>query len=97
MVINIVTYTAGTFQGTEVTAQMGAVYEFYSAEVKHGQKFEDDDGGIFVYTGVGNTAAQTSRMRRISSRLTSQITHSSSRQRIPFLTWDLTAPRQANR
>jgi len=55
MVINIVTFTGETFQGTEVTGQVGSVYEFYSAEVKHGKKFEDDDGGIFVYAGIGKT------------------------------------------
>jgi len=55
MVINIVTFTGETFQGTEVTGQVGAVQEFYSAEVKHGKKFQDDDGGVFVYAGIGKT------------------------------------------
>jgi outer membrane receptor for ferrienterochelin and colicins len=53
MVINIITYNAGTFQGTTVTSRMGAVEEFYSGEVKHGQKFDDNDGGVFVYAGIG--------------------------------------------
>jgi iron complex outermembrane receptor protein len=53
MVINIITYNAETFQGTEVTGRLGAIEEFYSGEVKHGQAFDDNDGGIFVYTGVG--------------------------------------------
>lgn len=54
MVINIVTHSSDTFQGTEVLGRMGVVEEFYSAEVKHGRKFKDDDGGLFVYTGIGN-------------------------------------------
>ena len=53
MVINIITYTANTFQGTEVTGRLGAIEEFYTGEVKHGQKFDDNDGGVFLYTGVG--------------------------------------------
>jgi len=53
MVINIVTYGPDTFQGTEVTARLGAVEEFYSTELKHGQKFDDNDGGLFMYAGVG--------------------------------------------
>jgi iron complex outermembrane receptor protein len=53
MVINIITYSAETFQGTEVTGRLGAIEEFYSGEVKHGQKFDDNDGGVFAYAGVG--------------------------------------------
>jgi iron complex outermembrane receptor protein len=30
MVINIITYTANTFQGTEVTGRLGAIEEFYT-------------------------------------------------------------------
>lgn len=52
MVINIVTYNADTFQGTETSARLGAIEEFYSGEVKHGQKFDDNDGGVFVYAGA---------------------------------------------
>jgi iron complex outermembrane receptor protein len=52
MVINIVTYSAQTFQGTETTARVGAIEEFYSGEVKHGQKFDDNDGGVFAYAGL---------------------------------------------
>ncbi len=52
MVINIITYNAETFQGTEITSRLGAIEEFYSTEIKHGQKF-DDDGGIFLYGGIG--------------------------------------------
>ncbi len=54
MVINIITYGPETFQGTEVTSRLGAVEEFYSTELKHGQKSDDNDGGLFVYAGVGN-------------------------------------------
>ena len=53
MVINIVTFNANTFKGTEVTGRMGAVEEFYSGEVKHGHAFDDNDGGLFVYAGGG--------------------------------------------
>ena len=53
MVINIVTFNANTFKGTEVTGQLGAIDEFYSGEVKHGQAFDDNDGGLFVYAGGG--------------------------------------------
>ncbi len=52
MVINIVTYNAETFQGTEVTGRTGAIEEFYSAEIKHGQKFKDGEGGVFLYAGI---------------------------------------------
>ncbi len=54
MVINIITFNADTFQGTEITSRLGAFEEFYTGEVKHGQKFDDNDGGLFVYTGIGN-------------------------------------------
>jgi iron complex outermembrane receptor protein len=53
MVINIITYNANTFKGTEITGRTGAIEEFYSGEVKHGQAFDDNDGGLFVYTGIG--------------------------------------------
>jgi outer membrane receptor for ferrienterochelin and colicin len=52
MVINIVTFNADTFQGTEVTGRMGAIEEFYSGEWKHGQAFDDNDGGLFMYAGI---------------------------------------------
>jgi outer membrane receptor protein involved in Fe transport len=54
MVINIITYNSTTFEGTEVTGRLGAVEEFYSAEIKHGQPFESDDGGLFLYAGISN-------------------------------------------
>ena len=53
MVINIITHNADTFQGTEITSRLGAVEEFYSTEVRHGRKFDDGDGGLFLYSGVG--------------------------------------------
>jgi outer membrane receptor for ferrienterochelin and colicins len=53
MVINIITYNANTFKGTEITGRLGAVEEFYSGEVKHGQSFDNNDGGFFIYTGAG--------------------------------------------
>jgi outer membrane receptor for ferrienterochelin and colicins len=53
MVINIVTFNADTFKGTELTGRIGAIDEFYSGEMKHSHPFDDNDGGIFVYTGYG--------------------------------------------
>ncbi|MBN2590924.1 MAG: TonB-dependent receptor plug domain-containing protein [Sedimentisphaerales bacterium] len=52
MVINIVTDNAETFQGTEITSRFGVIEEFYSTEIKHGQKFEDG-GGLFLFGGIG--------------------------------------------
>jgi len=52
MVINIITFNAETFQGTAVTSRLGAVEEFYSGELKHGQVFDDNDGGLFLYAGT---------------------------------------------
>jgi iron complex outermembrane receptor protein len=51
MVINIVTFNANTFKGTELTGRLGAIDEFYSGEVKHSHPFDDNDGGVFVYAG----------------------------------------------
>jgi iron complex outermembrane receptor protein len=51
MVINIITENANTFQGTEVTGRLGAIEEFYSSEVKYGEKF-GDGSGIFLYGGI---------------------------------------------
>ena len=53
MVINIVTHNAKTFEGTDITTRAGAVEEFYSTEIRHGQKFKDGDGGLFAYAGIG--------------------------------------------
>jgi outer membrane receptor for ferrienterochelin and colicin len=53
MVINIITYNSDTFQGTEVTSRLGAIEEFYTTELKYGRKFDSNDGGIFVYSGIG--------------------------------------------
>jgi outer membrane cobalamin receptor len=54
MVINIVTQNAETFQGTDVTVRAGAIEEFATTEIRHGQKFKDGDGGVFLYAGVGD-------------------------------------------
>ncbi|MBN1766670.1 MAG: TonB-dependent receptor plug domain-containing protein [Sedimentisphaerales bacterium] len=51
MVINIITENANTFTGTEVLTRVGAIEEFYSFEVKHGTKF-DDDKGLYMYFGI---------------------------------------------
>ncbi len=52
MVINIITHSGETFQGTEVAGRLGAAEEFYSGEFKHGRKFDDDDGSLFLYAGA---------------------------------------------
>ncbi len=54
MVVNIITHNAETFQGTEITTRLGAVEQFYSGEIRHGRRFEDGDGGFFVYAGIGH-------------------------------------------
>jgi outer membrane receptor for ferrienterochelin and colicins len=54
MVINIITYNIGTFQGTEFTSRLVAIDELYTGEFKHGQKFDDNDGGFFIYGGIGD-------------------------------------------
>lgn len=51
MVVNIVTDNAMTFEGTQIISKLGAIDEFYSAEIKHGRKF-DDGSGLFVYVGA---------------------------------------------
>ena len=53
MVINIVTYDADTFQGTEITGKMGAVEEYYITEFKHGTKFENGLG-VYFYGAIGS-------------------------------------------
>ncbi|HOQ03999.1 MAG TPA: TonB-dependent receptor [Anaerohalosphaeraceae bacterium] len=53
MVINIVTHSGLTFEGTDVTFRSGAVEEFYSTEIRHGRRFADRDGGLFTYVGIG--------------------------------------------
>ncbi len=53
MVINIVTHNAETFQGTDVTTRAGTGEEFYTTEIRHGHKFPDGEGGVFVYAGIG--------------------------------------------
>jgi iron complex outermembrane receptor protein len=54
MVINIVTDNANTYQGTEVFGRAGAMEEFSETEFKHGQKWQDGDGGLFLYAGTGH-------------------------------------------
>jgi iron complex outermembrane receptor protein len=51
MVINIITDTPLTFEGTEVKSSLGAVDEFYSWEAKWGKRFKDDSG-VLLYAGA---------------------------------------------
>ena len=53
MVINIVTTMPKPSRAQRLTGRLGAIEEFYSGEVKHGQAFDGNDGGVFVYTGDG--------------------------------------------
>ncbi|MBN2210262.1 MAG: TonB-dependent receptor plug domain-containing protein, partial [Sedimentisphaerales bacterium] len=52
MVINIITENAKTYEGTSVISRLGAIEEFYTAEFKHGKKF-DENSGLFLYAGIG--------------------------------------------
>jgi outer membrane receptor for ferrienterochelin and colicin len=54
MVIAIYTDTSETFTGTKAEARGGAVESFTSLELKHGMKWKDHEGGIFLYGGVGS-------------------------------------------
>ena len=52
MVVNITTYNGANFNGTEITTRLGALEEFYTAEVKHGKTF-GYDSSLFLYAGIG--------------------------------------------
>jgi hypothetical protein len=53
MVISIYTDTALTFQGSKVQARGGVIDQFSSLEFKHGRQWENAEGGVFVYGGLG--------------------------------------------
>jgi len=53
MVINIITETANTFQGSKLTTKVGFIEEFYSVEYKHGTML-DDETGLFLYAGIAD-------------------------------------------
>ncbi len=50
MVINLITDTPRTFEGSEVNLRTGIVEEYYSTEFKWGKMFSEDEG-LFVYGG----------------------------------------------
>lgn len=52
-VINIVTFNGLNFEGTDISFRQGFVDQFYSTEVRHGQKLSDDSG-IFLFYGVAD-------------------------------------------
>jgi iron complex outermembrane receptor protein len=52
-VVNLIPYTPRTFEGTQITARVGAIEEFYASEIKHGRRFGDDHG-IFLYAGIAH-------------------------------------------
>lgn len=51
MVINIMTDTAETFDGLELSSRIGAIDEFYTWEAKYGTKLPDGSG-LFLYAGA---------------------------------------------
>jgi outer membrane receptor protein involved in Fe transport len=53
MVISIYTDTALTFQGSKVQARGGMIDQFSSLEFKHGRQWENAEGGVFFYGGLG--------------------------------------------
>ncbi len=53
MVINIITDSAETFQGMEVTSRYGVVDEFSGIEAKYGKRL-DDGAGLFLYAGLAD-------------------------------------------
>jgi iron complex outermembrane receptor protein len=53
MVINIVTESAESFQGFEVTNRLGLVDKFSGVEAKYGKKF-DNGAGLFLYAGMAD-------------------------------------------
>ena len=53
MVVNVITDTANTFQGTKLTTKVGFIEEFYSLELKHGRML-DDETGLLVYIGIAD-------------------------------------------
>ncbi|NQZ60402.1 MAG: TonB-dependent receptor plug domain-containing protein, partial [Lentisphaeraceae bacterium] len=59
MVINIITDTPATFEGTEVISSIGAIEEFASFELKHGFRL-NNDGGFLLYFGIANYDGATS-------------------------------------
>jgi iron complex outermembrane receptor protein len=52
-VISVVTHSAMTFEGTDVTFRQGAIDTFSAVELRHGRKFSDDCG-VFVYFGLAD-------------------------------------------
>lgn len=52
-VVNLVTHTGLTFEGTDATVRGGLIEYFTSVEVRHGRRFSDDSG-LFVYYGYAD-------------------------------------------
>ena len=53
MVIAIYTDTSKTFTGTKAVARGGMVDDFTSLELKHAEQWQDAEGGLLLYAGVG--------------------------------------------
>jgi iron complex outermembrane receptor protein len=51
MVVNIITDSGLTFQGTEITTKGGAIEEFGSVEIRHGRAISKDSA-FYIYAGV---------------------------------------------
>jgi outer membrane receptor for ferrienterochelin and colicin len=60
MVINIITDSPRTFEGTEIRTRLGAIDEFYTWEAKWGKHFKDDSG-VLLYAGVDKQPGTDSR------------------------------------
>jgi iron complex outermembrane receptor protein len=52
-VVNIVTHTGLTFQGTDATVRQGFLEQFTTAELRHGFQI-DEESGVFLYYGVAD-------------------------------------------
>lgn len=53
MVINIITETGASFNGSQVTTKVGVVEEFQSLEMKYGKPLSDSSS-VFLYGGLGH-------------------------------------------
>ncbi len=60
MVVNIITDSPRTFEGTEVRSRLGAIDEFYTWEAKWGKRFKDDSG-VLLYAGVAKQPGSDSK------------------------------------
>jgi hypothetical protein len=60
MVINIITETGHSFNGSEITAKLGAIEEFQSLEIKYGTSLSSTSS-LFLYSGISNYTGSDQR------------------------------------